>query len=193
MKTIGTMMAVALGLAGWVLPSLAQVKTDPEVGRVREIRRLFSLGQWEAAVKALRAEEKLRPGQEDLQFMSAMVAMETGDYAEALSIYGKLLEKYPDNAGLKNNVAWLRVKSSDPKVHDMDQALKEAQEALMDASQDYNIWNTLAEIYLARGDAMRAMRLAVLSRDLAAVAGEPDLRVYQDLVRRCEIEPVKGR
>jgi hypothetical protein len=94
---------------------------------------------------------------------------------------------------LKNNVAWLRVKSEDPKIRDLDLALQTAQEALMEASQDYNIWNTLAEIYLARADAMRAMRLAVLARDMAAVAGEPDLRVYQDLVRRCEIEPVKGR
>ncbi len=186
-------MAAAVALAVWVLPVLAQEKAVSEAGRVREIRRLFTLGQWEEAVKALRAEEKLRPGQEDLQFMSAMVAMETGDYTEAMNLYGKLLEKYPDNAGLKNNVAWLRVKSEDPKIRDLDLALQTAQEALMEASQDYNIWNTLAEIYLARADAMRAMRLAVLARDMAAVAGEPDLRVYQDLVRRCEIEPVKGR
>jgi tetratricopeptide (TPR) repeat protein len=193
MKTTGITMAAAVALAVWVLPVLAQEKAVSEAGRVREIRRLFTLGQWEEAVKALRAEEKLRPGQEDLQFMSAMVAMETGDYTEAMNLYGKLLEKYPDNAGLKNNVAWLRVKSEDPKIRDLDLALQTAQEALMEASQDYNIWNTLAEIYLARADAMRAMRLAVLARDMAAVAGEPDLRVYQDLVRRCEIEPVKGR
>jgi hypothetical protein len=33
---------------------------------------------------------------------------------------------------------------------------------------------------------MRAMRVAVLARDMAALAGERDLRIYQDLVRRSE-------
>jgi hypothetical protein len=88
MKTTGITMAAAVALAVWVLPVLAQEKAVSEAGRVREIRRLFTLGQWEEAVKALRAEEKLRPGQEDLQFMSAMVAMETGDYTEAMNLYG---------------------------------------------------------------------------------------------------------
>jgi predicted Zn-dependent protease len=160
---------------------------------VREIRALFSEGRWGQAVAALRAEEKARPGNEDLQFMSAMVAMDSGDFATALRLYGALLEKYPDNAGLKNNLAWLHVKAADPALRNLDLALKEAQEAVMAAPHDYNIWNTLGEIYLARGDATRAMRLAVLSRDLAVMAGEPDRRVYQDLVQRCEGEPAGTR
>jgi hypothetical protein len=28
---------------------------------------------------------------------------------------------------------------------------------------------------------------------MAAMAGEPDLRVYQDLVNRCETQPAPGR
>ena len=43
----------------------------------------------------------------------------------------------------------------------------------MTAPQDYNVWNTLGEVHLARGDAMRAMRMAVLARDLAALPQRP--------------------
>ncbi len=172
-------------------PSTEEAKTAPAA--IREIRILFAQGRWGQAVAALRAGEKAWPGSEDLQFMSASVAMDSGDYGTAFRLYGVLLEKYPDNAGLKNNLAWLRVKAVDPAIHDLDRALQEAQEAVMTAAHDYNVWNTLGEVYLARGDAMRAMRLAVLARDLAALAGEPDLRVYQDLVQRCEVEPAAGR
>jgi tetratricopeptide (TPR) repeat protein len=157
------------------------------------IRRLFVEGRWREAVDALNLAQKEAPADEDLHFMRAMVAMEAGDYAESFRLYSRLLETYPDNAGLKNNVAWLRVKSDDPAIHNLDLALREAQEAVLAASQDYNIWNTLGEIYLVRGNAMRAMRLAVLARDMAAMAGEPDLRVYQDLVNRCETQPAPGR
>ncbi len=157
------------------------------------IRRLFVEGRWREAVDALNLAQKEAPADEDLHFMRAMVAMEAGDYAESFRLYSRLLETYPDNAGLKNNVAWLRVKSDDPVIHNLDLALREAQEAVLAASQDYNIWNTLGEIYLVRGNAMRAMRLAVLARDMAAMAGEPDLRVYQDLVNRCETQPAPGR
>ncbi len=167
--------------------------TKSETDTVREIRTLFAEGHWQQAVAALRDEDKARPGNEDLQFMRAMVAMETGDYATSLRLYEALLEKYPDNAGLKNNLAWLHVKATDPAIRNLDLALKEAQEAVMAAPQDYNVWNTLAEVYLARGDAMRAMRLAVLARDLAAMAGERDMRIFQDLVLRCEAEPAGKR
>jgi tetratricopeptide (TPR) repeat protein len=177
--------------------TLAQLLPAGEAGTaasaVREIRALFTEGRWGKAVEALRAEAKARPDNEELQFMSAMVAMDSGDYVTALRLYEGLLEKYPDNAGLKNNLAWLHVKATDPSIRNLDLALKEAQEALMAAPQDYNIWNTLGEVYLARGDAMRAMRLAVLARDLATMARERDLRGFQDLVRRCEAAPAGNR
>jgi Flp pilus assembly protein TadD len=159
---------------------------DKESGPVVQVRRLFTQGQWKEAVAALREAEKALPGNEDLKAMSAMVAMENGDHAEALRLYNALLETYPNDASLKNNVAWLHAVSQDPQIRDLDLSLKLAQEAVMQADHDYNIWNTLGEIYLARGDAMRAMRMAVLARDMAALAGERDLRIYQDLVRRSE-------
>jgi predicted Zn-dependent protease len=196
-KNLITAIGVAAFLLAAVPAALAQkspVTADgTESAAVREIRALFTAGHWGKAVEALRAEVKARPGNEDLQFMSAMVAMDSGDYAEALRLYQALLDKYPDNAGLKNNIAWLHVKATDPKIRNLDLALVEAQEAVMGAPNDYNIWNTLGEVYLARGDSTRAMRVAVLARDLAVMAGESDLRLYQDLVHRCETEPAGKR
>ena len=192
MKRFGRLAAMMMVFGAVGLQAQTPAQNAP-VSPAVVIRRLFTEGRWREAATALVTAQKEAPGDEDLQFMSAMVAMEDGNYAESMRLYGGLLEKYPDNAGLKNNVAWLRVKSDDPAIHNLDVALRLAQEAVMSASQDYNIWNTLGEIYLARGDAMRAMRLAVLARDMAAMAGEPDLRVYQDLVRRCEVEPAGSR
>jgi Flp pilus assembly protein TadD len=187
------LVGLVIGAAGLRAQSPAGESNKTGSSPVAVVRRLFVEGRWTEAVEALGKAREAAPADEDLQFMSAMVAMETGDYAESMRIYGRLLEKYPENAGLKNNVAWLRVKSEDPAIRDLDRALREAQEAVMEAPHDFNIWNTLGEVYLARGDAMRAMRLAVLARDLAAMAGEHDLRVYQDLITRCEIEPAAKR
>lgn len=189
MKRFGRLLAIMMVSGAVGLQAQVPAQNAPASTPAAAIRRLFTEGRWREAAAALVKAQKEAPGDEDLQFMSAMVAMEDGNYAESMRLYGGLLEKYPDNAGLKNNVAWLRVKSNDPAIRNLDMALRLAQEAVISASQDYNIWNTLGEIYLARGDAMRAMRLAVLARDMAAMAGESDLRVYQDLVRRCEAEP----
>jgi tetratricopeptide (TPR) repeat protein len=189
MKRFGRLLAIMMVSGAVGLQAQVPAQNAPASTPAAAIRRLFTEGRWREAAAALVKAKKEAPGDEDLQFMSAMVAMEDGNYAESMRLYGGLLEKYPDNAGLKNNVAWLRVKSNDPAIRNLDMALRLAQEAVISASQDYNIWNTLGEIYLARGDAMRAMRLAVLARDMAAMAGESDLRVYQDLVRRCEAEP----
>lgn len=189
---------LAVGMAMLILAAGgAQTRTaaadDAGAPKVLEIRKLFVQGRYAEGVKAVRAESVKQPANEDLQYMQAMVAMDTGDYAEAFRIYSAVLERFPDNAGLKNNIAWIRLKSADPAIHDLDKALREAQEAILANPRDYNIWNTLGELYLARGDVMRAMRLATLARDMAALAGEPDLRVYRDLVQRCENAPEKGK
>ncbi len=194
MKRIGA--AALLAAAG----SLAYARGEPAPAApaapgepVKAIRALFAQGRWAEAVQALERESARQPDQEDLLFLRAMVAMDTGDYTGSARLYRQLLERYPDNPGLKNNMAWLRIKSTDPEIRDLDRALREAQEAVMTAPQDYNVWNTLGEVHLARGDAMRAMRMAVLARDLAALAGERDLRQFQDLVRRCEAAPEKAK
>ena len=196
MKTNGIGRRIGAAVLAAAVVSLAHAQGQPGVPAsadqsVRTIRALFAQGRWADAVNALEREAVRQPDQEDLLFLRAMVAMELGDYGGAARLYQKLLDRYPDNPGLKNNMAWLRIKSSDPAIRDLDRALREAQEAIMAAPQDYNIWNTLGEIHLARGDVMQAMRVAVLSRDLATLAGERDLRLFQDLVRRCETAPEK--
>lgn len=182
-------LALVVSLAAAPLPAAApEPAPDTPAGA---IRKLFVEGRWRDGASALERALAEDPANEELQFMAAMTAMERGDYAAAFRQYSKLLEKYPDNPGLKNNVAWLRIKAQDPAIRNLDLALREAQEAVMGAPHDYNIWNTLGEIYLVRGDPVRAMRYAVLARDLAALNREPDLRVYQDLINR--LEPARNR
>jgi len=187
-------LALALGAAAVDAAAPAGDGADGSAeAPILEIRRLFAQGRWSEALAAMAQEEARQPGQEDLLFLRAMVAMEWGEHAEALRLYTRLLERYPGNPSLKNNVAWLRVQSHDPAVRDLDLALEEAREAILASPHDYNIWNTLGEIYLARGDATRALRAAVLARDLAMLAGEPDRRLFLDLVRRCEAPRGKER
>lgn len=107
-------------------------------------------------------------------------------YREALEILGPLRARLPDDAVLKNNIAWIYAVCPDPAVRNPGEAVKLAQQAILAAPGDADIWNTLAEAHYAAGEhgmAQRAARIAVaLVRETApARVGE-----FWETLRRCD-------
>ncbi len=187
--TIGAVVLLIFGELRGEEPR-PSASSSPDIGA---IRRLFEEGQWRQGLAALRQNPETPNEAPEMTMLRAAVALETADYSMAFRLYRRLLERFPDDAGLKNNIAWIRLHSTDPSIRDLDRALEEAREAVFARPSDPNIWNTLAEVYLARGDREKARRRAVLARDMARAAGIEDLRIFNETIRRCgEVLPGSG-
>jgi|GEM_PF-4799166 len=177
--------AVLLAASCRLLAEEPAPTSPPSSSDAASIRALFEKGAWGAGLAALKRIPEREDEATDLTLLRAAVALETADYRNAFRLYRRLLDRFPEDAGLKNNLAWTRVRASDPAIRDLDRALDEARDALFQRPSDPNIWNTLAEVYQARGETERALRLAILARELARAAGVKDLRIFEETVRRC--------
>ena len=98
-----------------------------------------------------------------------------------------LLVKQARNADLKNNIAWIYVTATDPAVRDVKKALRFAREAILEAPDAPNIWNTLAAAHYAAGDYGQALRASQIAVTLARKQGEnKDTMDLWEMLRRCE-------
>lgn len=109
-----------------------------------------------------------------------------GRYRDALMAYRPMMEKYPNDFILKNNVAWLLATARDPEVRDPRKAIAMAQEALLHNPTDYHIWSTLAEAYYADGQYEKALRAATEMMELAQAQTSDVVRLksYQEQIIR---------
>ena len=110
-----------------------------------------------------------------------------GRYKDALTVFNPMMEEYPHDFLLKNNVAWMLATSRDPTVRDPRRALRLAQEAILSGYRDYHVWSTLAEAYYILGDYDKALRAGHIALEMAQEAGAPasSLDDYQVQVERC--------
>ena len=115
------------------------------------------------------------------------VLIETGRHREALELLQSLLKEYPDDAALKNNIAWLMATTPDVTIKDGRRALDLAQQALMSAPRDYHVWSTLAEAHFVCGEYEEALEAAEQALSLAIEKRAPtaELNFYRKQVRKC--------
>ena len=85
------------------------------------------------------------------------IAMNRG--ADAIRLLKGLIEEYPDNPLLYNNLAW--VYATGGRVRSGELALRYAREALMLSPYMPSIWNTLAEAYYISGSYEKAARVSM--------------------------------
>lgn len=97
-----------------------------------------------------------------------------GDEAKAASYFEQALVLDPDNLAARNNLAW-NLRHSDP-----DAALANAQRAYSSKPDSPLIMDTLAYLYLQRGELDKAERL--LGRALQQSPDNPDIRYHQALL-----------
>ncbi len=139
--------------------------------------------KWLDAVTVFRKATMLAPSSSEAAFGLGTSLIQAGRYKEALPGMERLVRERPDNPYARNNIAWLYAKAVDPAVRDVKKAVKYAREAVMIASNEPEIWSTLATAHYASGNYKLALRAAYVALQLS-VAGS-DTAEHWELVRRC--------
>ncbi|MFA5687907.1 MAG: tetratricopeptide repeat protein [Kiritimatiellales bacterium] len=115
-------------------------------------------GEYLSAEKAyLRARENY-PEDAEIRFRLSTLYITMKRYSEAINYLKQLIEEYPDNPLLYNNLAW--VYATGGRVRDGALALRYAREALMLSPYMPSIWNTLAEAYYVSGEYEKAAQIS---------------------------------
>ncbi len=141
--------------------------------------------KWTGAVALFEKALTLDAANQEAMFglSAAYIQMEKLD--EALPLLVALNRLLPSNPMVKNNLAWVYLKSKDPAVKSPQKAVKLARDAVLDVPSDYSIWNTLGEAYYATGQFDRALRAAQSAVRLSTLAGATNNAASRDLLVRC--------
>lgn len=148
-------------------------------------RELLSRGKITEAVALLEKAKALEPRSNEAAFLLSAAYIEQERLEEALPMLEALQKAMPDNPMIKNNLAWVYVKSKDAAVRNPGKAVKLARAAVIDEPADYLIWNTLSEAYYAEGRYDRALRAAQSALRLSVLAGVTNTASRRELVARC--------
>ncbi len=149
-------------------------------------RDLLNRGRWIEAVRFYRVALKSAQESSEARFGLATALTQIERFTEAMPLLEALLREYPDNPAVLNNLAWILAKADDPGLRDPPRALRLARDAVLAGASDFNIWNTLAEAYLANRQPQRALRIARVALGLArADGGVRDTAPLQNLLQRC--------
>jgi tetratricopeptide (TPR) repeat protein len=150
------------------------------VGAVRadelaEARKLLDAGEHEAAMR--RVEESLakKPADQDARFLKGMILYEDGCITEAIEVFQRLSQDYPELAGVYNNLAVLYALRGD-----LERARQSLEMAMRTNPKDATAQENLGDIYVQL--AARAYeRAAELDPNNRSVPRK--LRVARDFVQ----------
>ncbi len=167
------LLAIALGLAaGFAGPALA--------GPPPEIQKLVRQGQYPLALEKIDAYLAETPGDAEARFLKGVVLSETGKPAEAIEIFTRLTEEYPEMPEPYNNLAVLYAQQK------LYERARSALEMAVQAHPSYAIaWENLGDLYvkMAAQSYEKAAQLdpksrtasskLTLARDMLRVQGKP--------------------
>jgi tetratricopeptide (TPR) repeat protein len=182
----GLMAAWAVGQEAQPAPAAAAPTRGETGALMASAQRSLMNEQWEEAAGFCRQVLEKDPANDEARFGLGTAYGQLGKYKEALELLETLLKTNPDNAALKNNIAWVYAKAKDPAFQNFEKAVKLAREAVLSSPADYNIWNTLAEAYYGLKDYDRAVRSARHALRLSELADVPDPTPYRELMERCQ-------
>lgn len=141
--------------------------------------------KWNGAAALFEKALKLDPSSQEAMFGLAAAYIQLEKFSEALPLLEELQRQHPESPMVRNNLAWVHVKSKDPAVRNAPLAIKLARGAVLDVPSDYSVWNTLAEAYYANGQYDRALRSAQSALRLSQMAGVTNSASSRELVARC--------
>lgn len=148
-------------------------------------RQSLQGGKWTEAAALFEKALSLDPASQEATFGLSAAYIQLNKFDEALPLLLTLSRQLPANPMVKNNLAWVYLKSKDPAVRDPQKAVRLARGAVLDVPADYSIWNTLAEAYYATGQFDRALRAARSALQLSTLAGVTNNTAGRELVVRC--------
>ncbi|TFH16314.1 MAG: tetratricopeptide repeat protein [Lentisphaerales bacterium] len=192
MKRCSPVVAVASMLILISPVALAQIATeggeskDPDfVELLRTAKDATRKGDWARAEKIFRRAIELRPKDEESQFLLGTALIQTGQFREALERLEQLEKEFPDKPEVKNNLAWILIKSTDPSIRNPKRGLRYAREAVLAQPSDLNMLGTLAEAHYQLGNHDKAVRIARIVFAGAKMRGASNFAEYGNLLRRC--------
>lgn len=129
---------------------------------------------------------RMRPQSKDARFGMGALLIKQSRYAEAIAIMEELMDEYPDEFPVMNNLAWLYATASDHTVRNGQRAVSLAQKALLLQPNNFHVWNTLSEGHYVSGDYERALRAAqeALRLSMEAESGRERILEYRRQVEK---------
>jgi len=124
-----------------------QDPTQAELGILANANELLSQRRFEDAAVLLNKSLESYPDSKHIRYMHAAVLVNLDRYAEAIGLLEVLLEQYPGDYRLMNNLSWIFSTAGDLKFRNPSRALVLAQDAVLQVPEDYHIWSTLAEAH----------------------------------------------
>ena len=169
------------------------------VTRTQEKRIVFLLevagaytteGDAPSAIDAYERILKIDPKHQQARTLLSHVYIGTKEYQKAEALLLSLLEEYPDDFTLLNNLAWVYATADDPTIRNGQKALKLAQEAMLIAPNDYHIWSTLSEAHYVLGDYEKAFRAIEHMSRLAIRYGKgiskESVKAFNEQIKKCK-------
>jgi predicted Zn-dependent protease len=129
----------------------------------------------------------LQPADKASRIGYGSALIQTKRHEEAEKVLGELLDEFPAEYTVLNNLAWMYATATDPRFRNGKRAGELAQRALLIAPADYHIWSTMAEAYYIQGEYSRAERFAREALTLATRMAAPESLCleYRQQLDRC--------
>ncbi|MEE9368154.1 MAG: tetratricopeptide repeat protein [Pontiella sp.] len=150
----------------------------------------FKEDDFNSAISAYERILKIDPEHQQARYVIGHVYISAKKYEKAEVQLLALVNDFPEDFKLKNNLAWLYATAEDPHFRDGEKAVKVAQEAMILAPNDHHVWSTLSEAYYVSGDYEKAYRAITHMASLAARYGtgitKEAVEDYNEQIRKCK-------
>jgi tetratricopeptide (TPR) repeat protein len=120
-----------------------------------------------------------------VRFSRGTAYVQAGRFREALDDLLPIMEQYPDNHMIKNNVAWIYATADDISIRNGAKAVSLARDAVLQAPSDIHIWNTLSEAYFVSAQYEKALKRAEIALQIAIRQSQPEERL-NNMVKQVE-------
>ncbi|MEN7972881.1 MAG: tetratricopeptide repeat protein [Verrucomicrobiota bacterium] len=145
---------------------------------------------YSAAVDAYERILEIDPEHLQTRYVVAHIYISAKQYKKAETFLLQLIEEYPQDFKIWNNIAWLYATAEDPTVRNSQKAIKCAHEAMVLAPNDHHVWSTLAEAYYVAGEYEKAQRAIRHMTSLAIRYGtgitKESVESYNEQIKKCQ-------
>lgn len=167
-------------------------RTDQE--RIEFLNRVamvyFEEKDYQSAVSAFERVLEIDPNNQRARYTLGHMYINAKQYKLAEKQLLALLEAYPEDFKLLNNLAWLYATAEDPEIRDGEKAIELAQEAMVLAPNDHHVWSTLSEAYYVTGEYEKALRAIEHMARVASRYGKgitkESVDSYNEQIRKCK-------
>jgi tetratricopeptide (TPR) repeat protein len=172
-------LGIALAMKGQTDEAISQyqeaIRLKPDFAEAHNNlgAALVRQGQTGEAIVQFQEVLELQPGNAPAQITLGDLLSRMGRLDEAILHYRQALEIFPQDAGLLNNLAWIRAANAEARFRDGPEAVRLAERACQVTEyKQPMVMGTLAAAYAEAGRFDEAVAMAEKARDLAASLGQ---------------------